>query len=198
MLQIGITGNIGSGKSTVSKIFELLGVPVFYSDDQAKAVMVNDALLVSQIKKTFGKDSYFEDSSLNRKHISAIVFNNDLELAKLNTLVHPAVFRAFDNWLENNNTSPYIIKEAALLFESGSYKSCHQTIVVCAPLETRIKRVMKRDNLSPIEIERRDSKQFPEQEKVKLADYLITNDETRLVIPQVLNLHQRFLNVHNS
>jgi len=198
MLQIGITGNIGSGKSTVSKIFELLGVPVFYADDQAKSVMVNDPLLVSQIKKAFGNESYFEDNTLNRKHISAIVFNNDTELAKLNTLVHPAVFRAYDNWLENHQTFHYILKEAALLFESESYKSCNQTIVVTAPLELRIKRVMKRDNLSRAEIERRESKQFPEQEKIKLADYIIINDESRLVIPQVLNLHQYFLNVHHS
>lgn len=198
MLQIGITGNIGSGKSTVSKIFELLGVPVFYADDQAKSVMVNDPILVTQIKKTFGNESYFEDNTLNRKHLSAIVFNNDIELAKLNTLVHPAVFRAFDQWLEKNQTFPYILKEAALLFESESYKSCHQTIVVTAPLKTRIKRVMKRDNLSKAEIESRESKQLPEQQKVKLANYRIINDESRLVIPQVLNLHQHFLNVHSS
>src|SRR3954469_8400 len=113
MLKVGITGNIGSGKTTVSKLFELMGVPVFYADDAAKALMVTDELLIAGIKQTFGTQAYFDDHTLNRKHIANIVFNNDVELAKLNALVHPAVFRAFDAWAaqEVKDDVPYVLKE---------------------------------------------------------------------------------------
>jgi dephospho-CoA kinase len=116
MLKIGITGNIGSGKTTVSKIFEVLGIPVFYADSEAKKVMVTDETLIASLKKTFGSESYFADGTLNRKHIAGIVFNNDTELEKLNALVHPAVFRAFDAWAAQITNVPYVLKEAALLF----------------------------------------------------------------------------------
>lgn len=165
MLKIGLTGNIGSGKTTVSKVFELLGVPVFYADDAAKSVMVSDKILISGIKATFGEESYFADGSLNRKHIAGIVFNDNEQLAKLNALVHPATFRAFDEWLKQLKNVPYVLKEAALLFESDSYKMCDYSILVKAPLETRIKRVMQRDGLSRAEIESRESKQFSEEKK---------------------------------
>ena len=192
MLKIGLTGNMGSGKTTVSKVFEILGIPVFYADDEAKKVMVTDQILINSIKSTFGEISYFADGTLNRKHIAAIVFNNDAELKKLNALVHPAVFRAFDEWVKNFNDIPYVLKEAALLFESDSYKFCDYTIMVQAPLETRIKRVMQRDGLTLDEVERRNSNQFPEEKKTQLADYIIKNDDTQLVIPQVLEMHSKF------
>jgi dephospho-CoA kinase len=193
MIKIGITGNIGSGKTTVSKIFELLGVPVFYADDQAKKVMVSDTELISGMKKAFGNDAYFADGALNRKHIASIVFNNDAELAKLNALVHPAVFRAFDNWAAAQTQAPYLMKEAALLFESSSYKMCDRTIMVTAPFELRMRRILQRDGITRAEAENRNSKQFTEEQKIALADDLICNDETRLVIPQVLALHQHYL-----
>ena len=192
MLKIGLTGNMGSGKTTVSKVFEILGIPVFYADDEAKKVMVTDHVLINAIKSAFGEISYFADGTLNRKHIAAIVFNNDSELKKLNSLVHPAVFRAFDEWVKKIDDVPYVLKEAALLFESDSYKFCDYTIMVQAPLETRIKRVMQRDGLTLDEVERRNSNQFPEEKKTQLADYIIKNDDTQLVIPQVLELHRRF------
>ncbi|MCR8559805.1 dephospho-CoA kinase [Mucilaginibacter sp. BJC16-A38] len=196
MLKIGLTGNIGSGKTTVSKVFELLGIPVFYADDAAKNVMVNDPVLIEAIKATFGKLSYFEDGSLNRKHIANIVFNDADELIKLNALVHPATFRAFDEWVRNvKNDAPYVLKEAALLFESDSYKMCDYSIMVQSPLETRIQRVMKRDNLTRAEVEGRNAKQFTEERKSGLADYIIINDEVQLVIPQVLKLHDEFLSL---
>ncbi len=193
MLKIGITGNIGSGKTTVSKVFETLGIPVFYADDAAKAVMVNDPILIDGIKKTFGDESYFPDGSLNRKYIAGIVFNNDTELAKLNGLVHPATFRAFDSWVKNVKNAHYVLKEAALLFESDSYKMCDYTIMVQAPLEVRINRVIKRDGLTRAEVESRNAHQFTEEKKTSLADYVIKNDGAELVIPQVLALHQKFL-----
>lgn len=195
MLKIGVTGNIGSGKTTVSKIFEILGVPVFYADDAAKTVMVEDPILINALKKEFGGESYFDDGSLNRKHIASIVFNNETELTKLNSIVHPAVFRAFDNWVATKKNVPYVMKEAALLFESSSYKTCDQTIMITAPLELRINRAMQRDNLSRNEVEGRDARQFSEEKKIQLADFVIRNDDTQLVIPQVLELHTKFLTI---
>src|ERR1700761_4692595 len=193
MLKVGITGNIGSGKTTVSKVFELLGVPVFYADDAAKNIMVTDALLMEQIKEAFGKESYFEDGSLNRKHIAGIVFNDQQQLTKLNSLTHPAVFRAFDHWVAKIHDVPYVLKEAALLFESDSYKMCDKSIMVTAPLELRIKRVIERDGLTKDEILSREAKQFSEEKKLELADHVIKNDNSELVIPQVLALHELFV-----
>ncbi len=193
MLKIGITGNIGGGKTTVSKIFEILGIPVFYADDAAKNVMTADPLLIECIKATFGAASYFKDGTLNRKHIAGIVFRDEKELAKLNALVHPAVYRAFDTWVAQTKVAPYLMKEAALLFESDSYKMCDKTIMVTAPLELRIARVIKRDHLTRDEIMARNEKQFSEEKKIELADYVIRNDDTELVIPQVLALHEKFL-----
>jgi len=196
MLKIGLTGNIGSGKTTVSKVFEVLGIPVFYADDAAKNVMVNDRQLITEIKSAFGDAAYFWDGTLNRKYISSIVFNNDKALAKLNSLVHPATFRAFDTWVKNTgNGVPYVLKEAALLFESDSYKMCDYTIMVTAPLEARIKRVEERDGLSRAEIEKREDHQFSEEKKMHLADFIIKNNDSQLVIPQVLALHDRIMSL---
>jgi dephospho-CoA kinase len=195
MLKIGITGNIGSGKTTVSKLFELMDIPVFYADDAAKNIMVTDELLIAEIKQAFGAASYFDDGTLNRKHIAGIVFNDETQLAKLNSLTHPAVFRAFDNWVAGITGAPYVVKEAALLFESTSYKMCDKSIMVIAPLEMRIKRVMQRDGIGSEEVEKRNARQFSEEKKIALADYVIRNDETELIIPQVLKLHQEFLSL---
>ena len=195
MLKIGITGNIGSGKTTVSKLFELIGIPVFYADDAAKILMVTDEVLIAGIKQTFGAESYLDDKTLNRKHIADIVFSDEAQLAKLNALVHPAVFRAFDSWAEQEvkDGVPYVLKEAAVLFESSSYKFCDKTIMVTAPLDMRIKRVMHRDNITRQEVLNREARQFTEEKKIQLADYIIKNDESELVIPQVLKLHQEFI-----
>ena len=195
MRKIGITGNIGSGKTTVSKIFGVLGIPVFYADIAAKDVMVSDEILIKAIKEAFGNASYLDDGSLNRKHIANIVFNDEKELAILNSTVHPAVFRAFDSWAKQYNDVPYVLKEAALLFESDSYKMCDKTILVTAPLQMRIQRVAARDGLSEAEVMNRELKQLPEEEKAKLADFIIKNDNTEFVIPQVLRLHEQFAGI---
>ncbi|MES2268921.1 MAG: dephospho-CoA kinase [Bacteroidota bacterium] len=195
MFKVGITGNIGSGKTTVCKIFEVLGIPVFYADDAAKEVMVTDAELVAGIKQTFGNESYFTDGSLNRKYIASIVFNNKEELAKLNGLVHPATFRAFDKWVINHKHAPYVLKEAAILFESGSYKLCDRSIMVTAPLDVRIKRVTQRDGITAEEVISRNNRQFTEEKKLALANDVIINDDTQLVIPQVLKLHKLYLSI---
>jgi dephospho-CoA kinase len=195
MLKIGITGGIGSGKTTVCKVFETLGIPVFYADTVAKEIMITDPILVAGIKDTFGEESYFEDESLNNKHIAAIVFNNVDELNKLNALVHPAVFRAFETWeSEIPSTVPYTLKEAALLFESGSYKMCDQNILVTSPMAVKLARVMQRDKVTEAQVLARMDKQFGDEQKMAMADYFIENTEQKSVIEQVLNLHQQFLN----
>lgn len=194
MLKIGITGGIGSGKTTVCKVFELLGVPVFYADSVAKEIMISDVELVSGIKVAFGASSYFPDDSLNRKHLSDIVFNNPDQLKKLNGLVHPAVFRAFDKWMASlPPETPYILKEAALLFESGSYKMCDKTLMVIAPEAVRIDRVMLRDGLTLEQVRLRMDQQWSEEKKLHLADFEIQNSTDKSIIEQVLALHQLFL-----
>lgn len=193
MLKIGITGNIGSGKTTICKLFELLKTPVFYADFHAKKVMMEDPVLAEAIRNDFGAEAYFEDGSLNRKYISNIVFNNDAELKKLNALVHPAVFRAFDTWAEQHQHNFYVLKEAALLFESGSDLQCDKTIVIAAALDVRVQRVMARDLLSEEEVLRREKKQMPQAEKEAKADFIILNDANVLVVPQVLKIHEQLL-----
>lgn len=193
MLKIGITGGIGSGKTTVCKIFELLGIPVFYADNVARTVSNTDEILISGIKETFGSAAYSSGGELNRKFIAGIVFNDQKQLKKLNALIHPAVFRAFDNWLARNQGVPYIIKEAALLFESESYKLCDYSVLVISPAELRTQRVMQRDAVSREDVLLRMDKQFPDEKKEAMADFFIRNDEKELLIPQVLTLHARFL-----
>lgn len=194
MLKIGITGGIGSGKTTVCKIFETLGIPVFYADVVAKQVMISDEILISGVKETFGDDSYFADGKLNNKHIAAIVFNQQEELDKLNALVHPAVFRAFDRWASEHATkAPYLLKEAALLFESGSYKMCDKNVLVSSPLELKLQRVMQRDHITREQVLARMDKQFTDEQKQAFADYTIINNDKESLILQVLNLHQSFL-----
>lgn len=201
MFKAGITGNIGSGKTTVSRIFEVLGIPVFYADLHAKKVMTEDPILMADIKSTFGTESYFEDGSLNRKYIAGIVFNDERQLAQLNAIVHPATFRAFDTWVEQfngNQNIPYILKEAALMFESDSYKMCDKTIIVAAPLEMRVSRVMHRDQITRKEVLSREARQLSEEVKIQRANYVITNDDMQLVIPQVLALHAQLLSLAAS
>ena len=195
MLKIGITGGIGSGKTTVCRVFELLGIPIFYADTVAKLIMNTDPALKEEILKTFGEKSYLMDGELNRSYISSIVFKNEFELNKLNALVHPAVFRAFDKWLAIHHDAPYIIKEAALLFETKSYTMCDLSVLVVSPEALRVKRVIARDAISQDEIALRMKRQLSDEQKMKLADHILFNDESRLLIPQILELDQQFLNI---
>lgn len=196
MLKVGITGGIGSGKTTVSRVFELLGTPVFYADVVAKQIMITDPILMEGIRSQFGIESYTADGLLNNKHIADIVFNDNLQLEALNALVHPAVFRAFDQWIASIPLStPYILKEAALLFESESYKMCDTSILVLAPEQARINRVMERDQTTEPQVRARINKQFSDDEKLQLAEHLIHNDESQSVILQVMELHKSFSNI---
>lgn len=188
---IGITGGIGSGKSTVARIFGLLGIPVYSADDAAKEIMVKDQLLIEQIKDHFGAEAYLPDGSLNRKFISNIVFNDKVQLEKLNSIVHPATIRDSEAWAQRQR-SPYVIKEAALMFESESFHHVDKVIGVYAPESLRILRVMKRDGVSRNDVLARMHKQIDDRIKMKLSDHVIYNDEQQMVIPQVLALHRLF------
>lgn len=188
--QIGITGGIGTGKTLVCRIFECLGVPVYDADSHAKELMTTDGILISNIKKEFGDLSYNTDGSLNRNYLSLRVFNDAEQLKKLNHLVHPRVAIDYKQWVENMVGVPYVLKEAALLFEAGSNQQLDKVIVVTAPEETRIKRVLKRDrHRTEAQIRSIVKNQMPEEEKMRRADFIVTNDETVLLIPQVIELH---------
>ena len=171
-------------------MFEILGIPVYYADTRAKALMTEAPALVAQIKDLLGKKVYQKDGSLNRKRIAKIVFNDKEKLAQLNALVHPAVAVDGENWHKAQKDVPYTLKEAALLVESGSYKSMDFLISVWAPKELRIERVQIRDNASGEEVEARIDKQMPEMEKLKAADLVIINDEKTSLIEQVVRIHQ--------
>ena len=191
MLKIGLTGGIGSGKSAVASVFSIIGIPVFYADAEAKAIMENDVELAASIMQEFGDESYVE-GKLNRKHLSGIVFNDPFKLEKLNALVHPATIAAANTWM-NKQQSPYIIKEAALLFEAGTALHLDYIVGVSAPKHLRLKRVMDRDSISREQVLVRMNKQIDETIKMKLCDFVIENDEQHLIIPQVLALHEKFL-----
>lgn len=193
MLKVGITGGIGSGKTIICKLLELQNVPVFYADQQAKAVLQSDSQVIEQIKAQFGTDIYAKDGMLNRSRLASIVFNDEEHLKKLNSLVHPAVFQAFDKWLALQQ-APYVVKEAALLFESGSYQNCDLTVLVKSPRALRISRIIKRDAITEAEVLKRMNKQWSDEEKEKLSHFIINNDEQQLLIPRVLKLHADFLN----
>ena len=190
MLKIGLTGGIGSGKSVVAKVFETLGIPVYYADDAARNLMNTDKELKAAIIKNFGEGSY-TNGELNRKYIAGIVFNDKEKLELLNSLTHPATIRDAEEWIKRQ-TSSYIIKEAALLFESGAHKNLDYVIGIDAPLPLRMKRVMARDGSSEEEIMKRINRQMDEKKKMKSCDFVIINDEQQLVIPQVLELHRKF------
>ena len=192
-LQIGVTGGIGSGKSLVCKIFLCLGVPVYDADSHAKNLMTTDGILISNIKKEFGTLSYNTDGSLNRKYLSETVFNDPKKLETLNSLVHPRVAHDYAKWVREHSHLPYVVKEAALLYEAGSYQQLDKIIVVTAPDELRIERVVNRDpQRSREQIKAIIGQQMPQEEKVKRADFVVVNDETTLLIPQVLGLHAAF------
>ena len=196
MLKIGITGGIGTGKSTICEIFALLGIPVYNADKAAKRLMATNEGLKKQLIATFGTVAFTSTGDLDTTYIANKVFNEDKALKQLNALVHPAVLADFDQWCSQQQ-APYVLKEAALLIESGSYKQCDYTILVESPLEWRIQRLQNRDNSSEAQIRARIANQWPDEEKAKLANFLILNDEKHLLIPQILALHTQFLKASN-
>lgn len=191
--QIGITGNIGSGKTLISKIFSLLDIPLYNADSRAKWLMENDSELVTQLKSYFGPSTYSGDGKLNRRYLADVAFGDKEKVAYLNSLVHPAVAKDYKAWVENHPDAPYVLKEAALLFESGSYKGLDAIIVVYAPLDIRLKRTMLRDKeRSEAQVRAINKNQWDDQVKMEKADYIIFNDDSKMVIPQVLELNKIF------
>lgn len=196
-MAVGITGGIGSGKSLISKIFEALGVSVYYADNRAKWLQIHDPKLIELIKKHFGSQAYTEKGDLNRTFLAEQVFNNDEKLTLLNNLVHPRVAEDFQQWQEKHIDSPYVLKEAALLFETGSYKSLHKIINVNAPVELRIKRVMLRDiHRSRQQILAIMAKQWQDEERTRMADFNINNNESSLIVPEVLRIHRTLVRLN--
>lgn len=191
MLKLGLTGGIGSGKTTVAKVFEVLGIPVYYADDAAKRLMNEDAELKQKIKEIFGDDIYDGDL-LNKKQLASIVFNDPEKLNTLNRLIHPATIKDAAVWMEKQ-TSAYTIKEAALIFESGAQEHLDYVIGVTAPAPLRIHRTMHRDNITREEVIARMDKQMDDTIKMKLCDFVIKNDEQEMLLPQVLALHEKLL-----
>ena len=196
MLRIGITGGIGSGKSIASRLFHALGVPVYDADTRARWVMENDAALRDELRAAFGADTYDATGRLNRPALAGLVFNNPARLAQLNSLVHPHVGTDFERWATGQQQAghAYVLKEAALLFEAGSYKQLDRIITVFAPLAVRTARVLRRDpQRSAADVAAIMAKQLSEDEKMQRADYVLTNDDALPLLPQVLALHAGFL-----
>jgi len=191
MKKIGITGGIGSGKTYVASVFQSLGIPIFNADIQAKKIMTSSEKLIKLVKEEFGNDIY-KDSDLNKEKLASIVFSNSDKLQKLNSLVHPIVKEELNNWCEKQ-TSPYVIKEAAILFESNSHIGLDAVICVSAPLELRIERLLNRDDYSEKEIKKRIENQISQEEKEKLSDYIIVNDEKELLLPKIIKIHKELL-----
>ena len=188
-IKVGITGGIGSGKSTICEVFRLLGVPIFEADKVAKNLMNSNDEVIESLIRLFGKDIYTSNKELNRKKLAEIIFNNVIQLKKVNQIIHPAVRATFHKWAEIQD-SPYIIHEAAILFESEFYKMMDFTILVTAPEEIRIERVMKRDGTDTKKIRERMEKQWPDSEKRKLASIELVNDDKNLIIPQIIKIDE--------
>ena len=186
---IGLTGGIGSGKTTIANYFKSLGIPVYIADDEAKKVMQLTEI-VNQIKLEFGKN-VFENDLINTSKLAKLVFNNPEQLKQLNKIVHPAVKKHFDNWVLKHKDFPFVIKEAAILFESGSFQYCDKIITVIAPIETRIKRVMERDQTSRENVLNRINSQWTDEQKTSKSDFVITNisfDDAKNQVCEIVNL----------
>ncbi len=196
MIKVGITGGIGSGKTTVCKIFESLGIPVYYADDRAKQLMSFNKKLKEDIKAFFGDQVYHKNGRLNRKVMASIVFNDKSKLQYLNSLVHPAVFEDGEHWFKSiSSPYNYAIKEAALMIESGSHLQLDKLILVTAPEEIRIARVVKRDKSKKEQVIKRIKAQMPENEKVPYAQYIIDNSGLeKSLIQQILHIHYQLSN----
>jgi dephospho-CoA kinase len=191
MITVGITGGIGSGKTIVSRIFSELGIAVYNADYEAKQ-MYNLQNVKEELKNKFGKKILDADNNVDKKKIADLIFNDEKALQQVNALIHPLVFQHFSEW-KKKQKGPYVLKEAAILFESGSNNDCDKIIMVSAPAETRIQRILQRDKRTRKEIEQIMARQWSDEQKIKHSDFTIINDETQLVIPQVLDIHAKLL-----
>lgn len=195
-LKLGVTGGIGSGKTSVCRVFGVLGIPVFSADAEAKEVMDIDTGIILRINTIVGKNLY-ANGRLDRVELAKLIFNNNRLLEKVNSLVHPVVFSRFREW-ENKQTAPYVIMEAAILFESGSPEVVDRIITVIAPIEERVSRVIHRSNLTRVQVMERMRNQMSDNERIKQSDYVIQNSENDLIIPAVLKIHDDILKYINT
>lgn len=188
MIRVGITGGIGSGKTTVCEVFKMLGVPVFFADLEARNLQDHDPEIKKELIGLFGNEIYLPQGTLNRMKLSGVIFNDKQALKKVNAIIHPRVRKRLTTWANQYQDQPYVLYEAAILFESGSYKECDLNIIVVADKQLRLTRVIKRDGLKEYDILSRMNNQLPDEQKIPLADFVIYNDQQRLIIPQVLDI----------
>ncbi len=191
-MKIGLTGNIGSGKSTVCRLFESLGIPVFYSDIEAKLLYRRDDVR-QIIRDKLGLVVFNKDEKIDFKKLASVIFTNKAALTFINGLVHPLLFERYNEWLKLYNQSPYSIHESAILFEYHLESRFDKTITVFCPKDIRINRVIKRDNVNETEVAKRIVNQMDDKTKNDLADYLIVNDGVKMLIPQVMEIHKALL-----
>jgi len=196
MLKVGVTGGIGSGKTLICNVFSTLGIPVFNADDEAKIIINTDKDIISKIKELFGNDIYI-NNSVDRKRLAGIIFNNPEALNSINSLIHPKVRIAFKQWCSQYRHMPYVIQEAAILFETDAYKQLDFTINVHASEETRINRVMMRDQVSKEKVLERMNNQIKDDVRLKLADFTIYNENESMILPQILEIHKKFKQIEN-
>jgi dephospho-CoA kinase len=189
---VGLTGGIGSGKTTIAKHIKMLGIPVYISDDEAKKILLLPETLTS-LKLVFG-NAIFDNETLNKDKLSSIVFNDSKKLDQLNQIIHPAVKLDFENWLKLNENKPLVVKEAAILFESGSYKDCDEVITIVAPLNSRIQRVIERDNTNSEAILKRINMQWTDEMRINKSDYVIENEDINLACLQTEKILKKILN----
>ncbi|UCG27221.1 MAG: dephospho-CoA kinase [Bacteroidales bacterium] len=197
MYKVGLTGGIGSGKSIICRIFSLLGVAVFHSDMEARRIMDYDTAIRTKLTELFGLEIY-PDGILDRQKLAALIFSDQRKLKAVNSIVHPAVFQAFEAWLQEMEGEPYIIKEAAIIFESGAHRNLDYIVAVTAPVELRLKRVTDRNGVEERNVLERMKNQMSEEELVSRSHFVIVNDGSQLVVPQVLDLHSKFLEMAND
>ncbi len=191
-MRIGLTGNIGSGKTTVCHLLEIMGVPIYYADEKAKHFLASGEV-AKEIKKQFGKEYLGKDGLPDKKKLARIVFQDNRKLQELNAILHPRVHMDFEKWAEAQSQTYYVIMEAAILFETGRYKVFDKIILVTAPGELRIKRVCKRDHVSEKDVIARMKNQWDEERKIPLADFIIHNDERELLMPRVEKIHEQLI-----
>ncbi|MFO7620902.1 MAG: dephospho-CoA kinase [Bacteroidales bacterium] len=193
VFKLGITGGIGSGKTSVCRVFEVLGIPVFLADLEARKIMDTDTEITRQINSVAGTDLY-PGGNLDRQRLASLIFNDKLLLEKINSIIHPVVFANFAGWAANQQ-APYVIMEAAILFESGGYKLVDRVATVIAPLEERIERIVQRNRLTHDQIMERVRNQMDDDSKIRLSAYVIRNSENDMIIPAILEIHQDIMNL---
>jgi dephospho-CoA kinase len=195
-MKLGITGGIGSGKTSVCRVFNVLGIPVFSADPEAQKIMNSDNKIIREINKIAGKNLY-SHGSLDRMGLASLIFNNPDALKKVNSLVHPVVFEHFNAWVEDQKT-PYVIMENAILFESGASALVDRIATIIAPVEERIQRVIQRNELSREQVMERIRNQMNDETRIKMSDYVINNSENAMIIPVILRIHEDLLNHLNT